>query len=170
MGSLDQSDLFWSHFFLNINRKMIMLKSGMHQAELILQLLLRRIRMIVKVHTNHILEVAFCPTSLQRWVCNTQLVSLISNSTQLWKNLYFDLVNISAHVLERASKVCEQISKLPPGSSILGNLIVCSISRVKRTYSAEIKMQTKNATVPKQRGMFCVERIRVSDFTDAMTA
>lgn len=119
-----------------------MLRSGLHQAECILQLLLRRIRMIVIVHTNDILEVAFHPTSLQRCVCNTQLFSLISNSAPLWKNLYFDLVNICACVLGRASKVCEQISKLPPGSSILGNLIVFSISRVKQTCSAEIKMQT----------------------------
>lgn len=139
MGSLDQSDLFWSHFFLNLNRKIVMQKSGLLQAEFILWLLQRRIKVIVNVHTNHILEVAFRPTSLQRWVCNTQLFSLILNSAQLWKNLYFDLVNVSAHVLGRASKVCEQISKLPPGSSIVGNLIVCSISRVKRTYSTEKK-------------------------------
>lgn len=143
MGSLDQSDLFWSHFFLNLNRKIVTLESGLLQAEFILWLLLRRIKVIVNVHTNHILEVAFHPTSLQRWVCNTQLFSLILNSAQLWKNLYFDLVNISAHVLGQASKVCEQISKLPPGSFIVGNLNICSISRVKRTYSTEKKKKKK---------------------------
>lgn len=61
-----------------------------------------------------------------------------------WKNFYFDLVNISAHLVLWASKVREQISKRPPGSSILGSQTVLSISSAKRSYNVEMRRRTFN--------------------------
>lgn len=71
-----------------------------------------------------------------------QLFPFISNSMQLLRELYFDLVNISAHLVLWASKVREQISKPPPGSSILGSQTVLSISSVKSSYNVEMRLQT----------------------------
>lgn len=55
-SSLDQSELFWSHFFLNINQKNITLKSGLYQAEFNLRPLRRRTRIIVNVMEPHLVS------------------------------------------------------------------------------------------------------------------
>lgn len=71
-----------------------------------------------------------------------QVFSFISNAMQLLKELYFDLVNISAHLVLWASKVREYISKHPPGSSLLGRYTVLSISSVKPGWNLEMRPQT----------------------------
>lgn len=103
------------------------------------------------LNTSHISGIAFHQTwkhhfffkvLLLRLFSDIQLFPFISNSMQLLKELYFDLVNISAHLVLWASKVREPISKHPPGSSIFGSSTVLSISSVKQSYNVKMTLKT----------------------------
>lgn len=96
--------------------------------------------------TRHFREVLMLQS-----LSNMQLFPVISNSMQLLKEFYFDLVNITVHLVLWASKVSEQISKRPPGWQL-----DCSIPSVKHSFNLEVRLQTcYNYNIVLLRRVFC---------------